>query len=341
MRDNNFDFLRFLFAIFVIISHSYPLSVKDGNEEWLLSVTNGQTSWSSIGLAGFFTISGYLIYQSLQRSKSLWSYLWKRLLRLFPALIIVLLLTVLMGPIVYESDISYLKNRSVYHYFFRNISLYNLQYHISGVFQNNPYPNAINGSLWTLCYEFTMYIFIALFFFIKYKTKVIKYILVVLGLAMIVGFSFYMDHLKELRVLGMYGESFLDLCTFFIIGSLMAVYKIETVKHKRSFLLFTLLIVMTAFYFDSFSYIKHVFLALLVLFIGLIPIPYFKDFGKYGDPSYGIYIYAFPVQQTLMYYFKYDSLNLMLYSILISVPLGYLSWYIVEKKALMLKNRFV
>ena len=156
MRDNNFDFLRFLFAVFVIMSHSYPLSINDGNEGWLYQVTNGQTVWSLVGLAGFFTISGYLIYQSQKRSKSLLSYLWKRFLMLFPALIVVLLLTVLLAPIVYESDTPYLKNGSVY-YYFRNVSLYKLQYYITGVFQNNLYPNAINGSLWNLCYEFTMY----------------------------------------------------------------------------------------------------------------------------------------------------------------------------------------
>ena len=93
-------------------------------------------------------------------------------------------------------------------------------------------------------------------------------------------------------------------------------------------------------YFNYFSYIKHVFLTLLILFIGLLPLPYFKNFGKYGDPSYGIYIYGFPVQQTLMYYFNYNSLKLMLYSLIISVLLGYLSWNIVEKKALSYKKIF-
>lgn len=67
MRGNNFDFLRFSFALFVVISHSYPLSGSDLSNQWFLKITNNQIELSSLGLNGFFILSGYLIFQSLDR----------------------------------------------------------------------------------------------------------------------------------------------------------------------------------------------------------------------------------------------------------------------------------
>ena len=72
---------------------------------------------------------------------------------------------------------------------------------------------------------------------------------------------------------------------------------------------------------------------------GLNPIPFIYNIGeKIGDLSYGIYIYGFPVQQTLMYYFKLNYLELMVYSLIISYIFAYFSWHLIEKNALRLKK---
>ena len=78
-KNNNFDFLRFLFAILVLISHAYGLlGVNDkDNLEWIYEITNGQMCGSSIGLNGFFVISGFFIFKSLQRSRNLKEYFLK------------------------------------------------------------------------------------------------------------------------------------------------------------------------------------------------------------------------------------------------------------------------
>lgn len=164
---NNFDFLRILFALLVLIAHCYPLSGNHITEQWLYKITNGQIELSNIGLNGFFILSGFLIYQSSERSSSIIDFFWKRILRIFPALIVVLLLTLLLTPFVYQNSLPYYKNREVYTYFFKNITLYQLQYSINGVFENNPHQNSINGSLWTIAYEFSLYIFLSFFVILK------------------------------------------------------------------------------------------------------------------------------------------------------------------------------
>ncbi|GAL81811.1 acetyltransferase [Algibacter lectus] len=171
-KDNNFDFLRFLFAVFVVLSHAYPLSGTDETQQWIYKMTNGQIVLAQIGLSGFFVISGFFIFQSMERSKSLLQYYKKRMLRLFPALLVLLLITVVVVPFVYTGVGSVFSNSTYLSYLPNNISLFGFQGVIEGVFDTNHYK-AINGSLWTIRYEFTLYIVISFLFFIKTKQKLL------------------------------------------------------------------------------------------------------------------------------------------------------------------------
>ncbi len=175
-KNNNFDFLRFVFAILVVVSHSFALSGDNQSSEWILQITNGQISYSSIGLNGFFVISGFFIFQSLQRSSSLGNYLIKRFLRLFPGLFVLLLLTIVLVPFVYLGDISFFRNKEFYTYLPNNLTLYGFQSGIKGVFDTNAY-HSINGSLWTLRYEFSLYIALAVLYFFRNKKTLIKVLL--------------------------------------------------------------------------------------------------------------------------------------------------------------------
>src|SRR5882762_7976735 len=153
MTQNNFNSLRLLFAVFVVISHCYPLSGATTGD-YLNRLTNGQVSFSFIGLSGFFIISGYLCFQSLERSHTLVSYFWKRIRRIYPGLIAMLLMTVLLCGVVYEGSwVDYFSSRSVWTYLSSNLLLVKQQMEIDGVFTHNPYNPAINGSLWSLLYE--------------------------------------------------------------------------------------------------------------------------------------------------------------------------------------------
>jgi peptidoglycan/LPS O-acetylase OafA/YrhL len=94
-----------------------------------------------------------------------------------------------------------------------------------------------------------------------------------------------------------------------------------------------------AIYFEVYSTVKHIFFPVVVLSLGFIPFRFFSTFGKYGDLSYGIYIYSFPVQQVLVDLFKPTVYYLMVCSLSISIVLGFLSWHYVEKKSLLLKGK--
>ena len=335
-KNNNFDFLRFLFALLVVISHSYPLSVTSESSQWIYQVTNGQIVLAQIGLSGFFIISGYFIFQSLKRSNSIIDYFKKRFLRLFPALIVVLFLTMFLAPFVYKSETPFFQNAAVYTYFPNNLCLYHLQPCIKGIFDTNSY-HAINGSLWTIRYEFSLYIALSLLFFFRKQKWLIFFLFFFAFLLFYSIYNFYLTRFSSSTLFGIQGYHLLNLGTFFIAGSLLSSMQFERLKYKKLILGVVLFILLLSLFLNEYNSIKHIILPIIIILIGFMPLPFISTFGKFGDMSYGIYIYSFPTQQTLMYFFKMNTHTLMFTSVLLSISFGFLSWHWIEKRALKYK----
>ncbi|MCG9793897.1 acyltransferase family protein [Flavobacterium algicola] len=336
-RENNFHFLRFLLALFVVVTHSYALSGSDENAQWIVRISNGQLNWSSIGLNGFFVISGYFIFQSLDRSTTIGSYFKKRVLRVFPGLLGALIITMIAIPFVYVGDNSIFNQRDYYTYLANNLSLFAFQSIVKGVFDTN-YYHSINGSLWTIRYEFFLYIALASLYFIKANQILVRGLLFVCFIFMYIVFNLFIDKVAGAKIINLQGFPLFNLGTFFVMGSLLSSVNFEKYCNPKMFLA-SLTIIGFSVYFQYYELVKHVLFPVLVLSIGFIKLPFFSTFGKYGDMSYGIYIYSFPVQQILVYLFDLKVYILLVSSILISVVLGYLSWHLIEKRALLYKTR--
>ena len=150
-------------------------------------------------------------------------------------------------------------------------------------------------------------------------------------------YNFFLTRFAGSSVFGMLGYEILDLGTFFVCGSLLASFNFDKIKSKWVLLVAVILLVFSI-YFNFYNAVKHIVLPVIVLLIGFKPLPFFSTFGKIGDMSYGIYIYSFPVQQALMCCYALSLYQLMFWSLVISIVLGYLSWHLVEKKALRYKS---
>ncbi len=337
MHKNNFDFLRLVFALCVIITHSYTLTGA-AETDWMHTLTHGQVFFSYIGVRGFFIISGYLIYQSLLRSKTIYIFYWHRILRIFPGLIVVLLFTIVFCYFVHSGDFhSYITNKSVWTYFPNNIKLFRLQGTIQGVFENNPYKDDINGSIWTLGYEFICYVILSILFFIKRGHKII---LSLACLFFFVSNIFFMDTYAKIHFV-IFAYDMIDFGTFFFAGSLLACFTIEKIKYRNAlmYISFTLLIV--SLFFNAFKTVHLFAMPVAVILFGITATKYISGLAKsIGDLSYGIYIYAFLIQQALVHFFHIDQFALTIYSSLISIIFGFLSWHLIEKQALKYKNYF-
>ena len=335
MRDeNNFDFLRLVFSSAVIFSHSFPLT---GKEEIFTVLTNNQLGLGGLSVNVFFALSGYLIFISLKHSKTIKNYLWKGLLRLYPALIVLIAITMLILPFFYTGD-NIFSESSYRSYSYNVLSLYHVQYEVAHVFENNPYPKAINGSLWSLSYEFTMYILLLLLF--PFRKNRISFIL------LIIGFIFsYLLHIfrpdflsKLLSIIYLDSKELYRLSTYFLAGSLLSYVDIKKINTLilRIALFFILIL---SLYFNFFNLVAPLVLPLLILLIGTLKTKYISSIGeKFGDISYGVYIYGFLVQQCLMNYFGFNVYELTFYSLIITFTLAYLSWHFVEKPMQKFKN---
>ena len=339
-QANNFDLLRILFAWFVIVSHSYVLN-GDGATDPLFVATNSTFLFSFIGVKGFFIISGYLIFKSMMVSTSIFEYLVKRVLRIFPALAVVLLITLATVYFIYPSNLApFFTNKEVYAYFLGNILLFKPHFFIPGIFSGLP-STAINGSLWTIEYEFFFYLFILLFFFVRSHKIFLKIALaVVIGIFLMVRLLLYNWTVQTHFFIPL--EPLFDLGIYFLMGSLLSCFNFDAINYKHTIATALLIALIAAIYLGVGHTVVYVTLPFLVIYLGkqTSRVATFVH-ASIGDPSYGIYLYAFPLQQFIIYWSRPSTLMLFIASTIGAFIFGYLSWILIEKKALALKQYFL
>lgn len=350
MHLNNFNFLRFLAAILVIFGHCYPLAGY-GNLDYIQALTEGLFPTAHIGVCIFFSISGYLIAKSLISSKSYLSFLWKRFIRIMPGLVVAVLFTVLIiGPLSTTLSLSqYFSSRETLAYLkvIKIFPLYNDS--LPGVFKTLP-TSMVNGSLWTLAYEVTCYAFLLMgqIIFRKHlKWAVLSIFLLLWG-----SFFFWHDTLADnpamIRIIHLNWGALFDFGLYFLVGSLLYFFK-DFVSYHWAWLVAAFAIFMLSYILssklgvtslNSIVWVRYVVLPYATISIGFTKGP-LNHFGRFGDISYGLYIYAFPVQQLILFWYGPEKISIpemFLYSLVLVLPLAWLSWKYVEEPALKRKD---
>lgn len=346
-KNNIFDYIRIILAIFVIIAHSYPIFFGIGFSDPITRKILCTESLGGVAVIGFFTLSGFMITQSIINSKNNKEFFIKRIIRIFPSLIVMLLLTIfILGPLVYNGNVTdYFRNSTVWKYLFNNINLFgNTAYNIEGVFTNNPYAFAINGSLWSLKHEFIAYIVLI----ILSCLSIIKNRKAMLGLTGIsiliyilnINASSIFNCLNNIGVI-MEINQFIKLIMYFFIGSTIYLYK-DKLKMNFKYFILAVLILLTGICLNCTKYALIITMPYILMYIGTFKIN--KDIlKKVGDFSYALYIYAFPIQQLLVYYLK-DKINIwvyMLLSILITGIISIIMTILIDNNIKKVKNKLL
>ncbi|MEM9262225.1 MAG: acyltransferase [Pseudomonadota bacterium] len=324
-RDNNFNLIRMVAALAVLYSHAFPITLGPNAVQPLQNILNG-VSVGAIAVQGFFGISGFLITRSYVRSGSWVRYWSARTLRLFPALFIALLATVLVAGffLTTEGPLSFWS--AAPEYIIRNLTLFSLKYDLPGVFSDNPYGSPINGSLWTLFHEFvcyTMVFAVGLIGMLNSKRR--STVLIVLYLAFHVLVRYYEPH-PRLTALN-------ELSFPFFLGSIAYVYQEKIpLNYWLSACLFALA-------YASRGWILFPELLSLSIVYGIFVLGYrpsggIRHYNKLGDYSYGTYIYAFPIQQLIASLGVASVAGNILYAVPITVALAVASWHLLERPAL-------
>lgn len=329
-RDNNLNLIRVIAAGAVLVSHAFPITLGQGAEEPLENLTGLSLGGHAVAL--FFVLSGLLIARSFDRGRSRTRFLLARALRLFPGLVVVLVLTVLAGAMFTKlPPTAYFTASGTLTYVPRNLSLALLQYPLPGVFTENPLGQTINGSLWTLFYEVICYGAVFMLGIVGMLRR--RALFSCLFLLIAAGFVLSVSWSPETG-LGYRLDRFAQLAFPFALGTLAYLWRDRLVLDWRialalwsapfmaagTFLLPLTIIVATGYSLAWFGFVvKGPLLA----------------FNRLGDYSYGIYIYAFPVQQSLVYLFPgMTPLGNILAATPATVFFAVLSWHLVEEPAL-------
>jgi peptidoglycan/LPS O-acetylase OafA/YrhL len=329
-RDNNFDALRLIAAACVIFSHCFLIAEGSDAHEPLILITGRQ---SILGLAGvfvFFTISGFLVTQSFEATGSQLRFLAKRALRIFPGLFAALVVAAFaLGPLVTTLPLgAYFRRPEIYGYVVGNAILDIGIHELPGVmFVDNPVGLEVNGSLWSLRYEFMMYLMVLGLGALGLLRLPVLLGLLALGLACL--------QVDALDVLGTWGW----LLAFFAIG--MVLYKLRDSR------IFDRRLAALALAGLALSVPLRQFIPLFPLFGGYLAIYLALDrrlpvvpATRFGDLSYGLYIYGWPVTAMVMH--AGGGLawwQLFLLSLPLTLGAAWLSWHFVEEPFLRLKSR--
>lgn len=334
-KNNNFDFMRFIAATLVIFSHAFPLT---GNPDLLLTLSNGQTSLGDLSVFVFFVISGYFITQSFHYSKSISHYIKARLLRIFPGLIVsICITTFVIGPLATSLTFGeYFSDKGTYKYL-ESIFLYPMQWYLPGVFGNNVYLSSVNGSLWSIPFEFMFYILVALlgiFFLLNKKTTLLLFNILII-IVFLRYWPFAITHFWGLEL-----KTIFELLLYFVAGMLVFYYK-EKIPYSHYFAMISIIVLYLTVYTGGLKELFVFFGTYLIFYVGYnLNIKTWK-FYRYGDFSYGLYIYAFPIQQYICFLYGGDMnpyINFVL-AFIVTLILSILSWNLVEKRALNLKKK--
>jgi peptidoglycan/LPS O-acetylase OafA/YrhL len=329
-QANNFTALRWLGALMVLVGHSF---IFLGLPE---PVVLGWAPLGPIGVYIFFSISGYLVAQSWDRDPHVGRFLLRRVLRIFPGLWICILLSAyVLGPLVTQIPLADYWVHAHTKAYLSNLYLY-ISYALPGVFAGNAYPHAVNGSLWSLPIEFMMYLFMVALLWLR-PSRMISLAVGVLAVLMAVCWAmsrsemlvFYRSDMRQLFICGAY----------FWSGVLIHQWQLSARTTSRWLL--GLVTCWAALYpwRDLFVLISYVVLPLLIIVVGEKSWPGLRDMNAH-DYSYGIYIYAFPIQQTIAY--LYPTANLASYlalTVTLTLLLAKCSWQLIERPSLRFKPK--
>lgn len=337
-RSNSIGFLRLLFAAVVIWSHAYALG--GFGLDPIGRLTGGTFSAGLLAVCGFFVVSGFLITRSFERSTGVGRYLWHRVLRIFPGYWVCLLAVAFaFAPAIYWGQHYTLRgfldsSESPVSFVIRNAGLQLKQLNVSGPFPSLAFPIGINGSLWTLWYEFLCYLAVAALGLAGIFAR--KKPMVVVAAATLYALFVVLPLIAGSATL--FGTQLLCLIVSFALGSTAYVYRNAIPIGYWQVFAAAVALALSMRIPVAFSLVLPATLSYLTLFCAM-KLP-FKRVDRYFDLSYGVYIYAFPIQQLFaMYGVNRWGLAPYVFSALIAAcAVAAVSWFAVERPALKLKE---
>lgn len=292
LRDNNFDALRLIFASMVVVYHLGFLTQTESLDWARVHVS------AAFAVQAFFVVSGFLVTMSFEKSSSWWSYFDKRLRRILPAYVFVVsAAAVSLSAISSLSLRAYFSDPGFRRYLLYNLSLENFKApSLPGVFPHN-FVNTVNGSLWTIKIEVGFYVAVP-FIVLAIRRYGYRATLAVLFAASLL-WRVSLEHYSWLHNNDMYARLARQLpgqlC--FFVGGAWAYYRLREGSMPRFVPALAGAVVYALSDGTTLLLVAPAAVTAVVSWAALSG-PRLPAAGAYGDYSYGIYLYHFPIIQT-------------------------------------------
>jgi peptidoglycan/LPS O-acetylase OafA/YrhL len=354
-RRNAFGFLRFALASLVIFSHCY--SVGGFGFDPLETLSSQRLSLGILAVAMFFILSGFLITRSALQAPSVGRFLWHRFLRIFPGYWVCLIFCAfMMAPLIFQLEYGHALrifsmsplspqsfvagNFAILH--FRSLSIAGvvnvMPWSIGLIMSHNPCRWIVNGSLWTLPYELICYLGVAGFAALQIlrRARGIVFSVFVISWAMHIlaccSPQLFHDCFPQRAM-----SALVMFCLYFSAGSVCYLYR-ERIRFSRGLVCGACCLLAGDLCAGYFGIIAPVALPYVFLWLACkLPI---RHFDARADYSYGLYIYAFPLQQTLVFLHVHliGFAGLFACTFLLSLSFAIASYWFVEAPCLRWKN---
>jgi peptidoglycan/LPS O-acetylase OafA/YrhL len=343
-RENNFNLLRLVAALLVIYAHSFPMvqglsgHAPNWSGDWFFGLTGMDSGRLAVQV--FFVVSGFLVAQSLTRRPALLEFFQARALRVLPGLTVaVLFCAFVVGPAFTKLPLhDYLLSGELRYFLSHNLTLRNdpTQF-LPGVFVDQAYPRVVNGSLWTLPWEAAMYLSLA---FLA-ATRLFRRRALVGALFLVVFLSFCYSREGHKSSLPYVAQA-LAFSTFFYLGVLAWLFRERVPMRHATLIGAVALFAVTIVFYKQFVVLRCLYAPLLAycaLGCALAPAGAIRGFNQAGDYSYGVYVYAFPLQQSLVHVLPgLSPMQLWLAATMAALLLAIPSWHLLEKPMLAFKR---
>lgn len=324
--SNCFDFLRYFFALFLIVVHFCTLAKID----------TFFMSWGNIRVKAFFIISGFLVFYSFVNTPDISLYVEKRVRRIVPPYILVVFLCFILGSLITSLSVKdYFSSIKTYKYLLANLSFLNfIEPTLPGVFDSpNMYNAAVNGSLWTMKVEVMFYVSVPIVYYFLRKYKKLYIMLFIFIFAFLyeyvfnilyekTGDNFYLIMQKQI------GSQF----KYFYSGTLILLYFDKFIKYIKYLFPVSLFV----FLFKGYSVILYALepLSFAILIIGCAyNLSFLNFFRKYDNVSYGMYLFHYPIIQCFVFYGYTEMYPVMSFIAVfcITIFVSIISWKFIEK----------
>ena len=335
-RDNNIQLLRLFAAGAVLLFHCYALTDHWTDEPlWRLA---HELNLGALGVETFFFLSGFLVTQSWLARGRLAPFAAARALRIYPALFAATVVSVVLAALSSRVPAAqFWRDPRTLDYLLYAPPGLDVEQYLPGAYAGNPRPEAVNGSLYTLPYELRLYVAVALAGVsgvLSRRLAVLALFIAAVALAaawpqwpnlvFAGGTNAHVDVLVLLFGLGALAYAWRDAIPISRLGALgaLALVAVDPGGLARGTLFAPLL-------------------AYALLTVAYHPALRWSAFNRAGDYSYGLYVYAFPIQQTLVERVAgITPMPLFALALPATLALAMLSWHLLEHPALGLKSSF-